>query len=825
MANTETPRRSFLFSFGLDRLGLVALKAPYVTAALIVLLTGLALLGVSRLRVDDSLSELFRTDTAEFRKYEQIDRRFPSSEYDVLVVVEGNALLARERLEVFRNLVIELQLTDGVGGLVSMLSARNPPDANGYAAPVVPDELPADNAAYADIVHALATNDIVKGKFLSESGDLALIVIALDRALVEERSARTVIGGIREVVDRELAGSGLTARLTGAPVMQLEIRNAVERDRLVYNGLGFLAGFAIAYLFFRRLSLTLIAVLGPTIAILWTLGVLGGLDFRLNLFINVITPLILVSGFSDSMHLVFAIRRDILAGADRIEAARNAVRDVAPACLLTAMNQAIALVSFAFAESALIRTFGLAALMAVFISYTAVAVVVPTLAALLVRREPAAAVDPHVREEGGVGVLQRLSDAVIGFVGARPHVFVAGGLLAVLVTGHAFFSLKPMYRLADQVPDREQALAATGSLDTKLTGANPVHVMVEWPGEGAGGAEGFGPIRLYEERTLAVIAEAHAILERQAGLGNVWSLDSLRQWLAATGDTGIETIRKYVGMLPEHLVRRFITADETAVLVTARLPDVDASEILPVVENIDRALEAVRARYPGYEISVTGLPAIAARNSAILIGELTWGLVADIFLVFVFLGIALRSLLVGVSSILPSLFPIFATGAILFYSGQGLQFASIVAITVAFSLAIDSTIHFLNRYRLEEQRLADEAEREAYAADDRGMYRLSIAAKDAEDATPDRAAEALARTAHHIGPAVILTTIVLALGLGVTMLSDLPSLRLFGELAAICLFASLVGQLVILPATIALYRRYFPERSDASAEAQPQPAE
>ena len=38
--------------------------------------------------------------------------------------------------------------------------------------------------------------------------------------------------------------------------MQLEIRNAVERDRLVYNGLGFLVGALIAYLFFRRLSLT-----------------------------------------------------------------------------------------------------------------------------------------------------------------------------------------------------------------------------------------------------------------------------------------------------------------------------------------------------------------------------------------------------------------------------------------------------------------------------------------------------------------------------------------------------------------------------------------
>lgn len=788
MADSSSPRRPFYAFLGIDKLGLVALRAPYMAAALIALISALALVGISRLSVDDSLSELFRTDTREFHQYEEIDRRFPSSEYDVLVVVEGKDLLSRAKLEAFRNAAIELQLTDGVQGLVSMLSARTIPDASGYAAPVVPDQLPEDPAAYAEVIHRLTDNDIVRGKFLSGDGELALMVIALDRAVVQERSAKTVIGGIKETVDRELQGSGLAAKLTGAPVMQLEIRNAVERDRLIYNGLGFAVGFVVAYLFFRRLSLTLIAVLGPSIAILWTLGVLGGLDFRLNLFINVITPLILVSGFSDSMHLVFAIRHDILAGVDRLEAARNAVREVAPACLLTALNQAIALVSFAFAESALIRTFGIASLMAVFISYTAVAVVVPTLAAIFVRREAPAPGHKADEEEGGVGFLQRLSDVVIGFVGRRPLIFTLLGLAAVLGTGHAFFALKPMYRLADQVPDKEQALAATGKLDQKLTGANPVHVMIEWKGgEGAGGA---APIGLFDEATLAVIREAHDILETQAGLGNVWSLESLRRWLAATGDTSIETVKKYVGILPTHLVRRFIAEDQAAVLVTARLPDIDASEILPVVEKIDRALDPVRKAHHGYEISVTGLPAIAARNSATLIGELTWGLVGDIFLVFIFLGIALRSFMVSVASVLPSLFPIFATGALLFYGGQGLQFASIVAITVAFSLAIDSTIHFLNRFRLEEDRLAATG--------------ASLA--------PDGGRAALARTAHHIGPAVILTTIVLTLGLGVTMLSDLPSLRLFGELASVCLFASLIGQLVILPATVALYRRYFPLR-------------
>ena len=164
-------------------------------------------------------------------------------------------------------------------------------------------------------------------------------------------------------------------------------------------------------------------------------------------------------------------------------------------------------------------------------------------------------------------------------------------------------------------------------------------------------------------------------------------------------------MKRYVGILPEHLVRRFIAKEENAVLVTGRLPDVDASEILPVVERIDKALEPVRKANPGYEIAVTGLPAIAARNSARLIGELNWGLVGDMFVIFIFLGIALRSVLAGVTSILPSLFPIFATGALLWATGEGLQFASIIAITVAFSLAIDSTIHFLNRFRLEEDRL------------------------------------------------------------------------------------------------------------------------
>ena len=69
-----------------------------------------------------------------------------------------------------------------------------------------------------------------------------------------------------------------------------------------------------------------------------------------------------------------------------------------------------------------------------------------------------------------------------------------------------------------------------------------------------------------------------------------------------------------------------------------------------------------------------------------------------------------------------------------------------------------------------------------------------------------------------IGPALVLTTIILAFGLGVTVLSDLPSLRLFGKLAALTLMAALIGDLVLLPASVLLARRVMQRFATPRAE-------
>jgi predicted RND superfamily exporter protein len=347
-----------------------------------------------------------------------------------------------------------------------------------------------------------------------------------------------------------------------------------------------------------------------------------------------------------------------------------------------------------------------------------------------------------------------------------PILTTAVALASFLFLGQAYLQLEPRYRLADQVPDREQALGATARIDQKLTGANPVHVMIEWK-TGAS---------LYDPGVIEVIAKAHEILEKQAGLGNVWSLESLRRWLKDAGDERIETVKRYVKVLPEHLVRRFIAKEENAVLVTGRLPDVDSSQILPVVEKVDRALDGLRQAHPDFRISVTGLPAIAARNSARMISQLNEALPLCVSFAALLLGLAFRSPFVALVSLLPGLYPVAFAGAVLRWTDGGLEFASVVALLVVFGLAIDSLIHFFNRLRLEE----------------RVEPRADIAIRNARVL---------------VGPAIILTTLVLAFGLGVTVFSDLPSLRIFGFVCGITLVASLVADLVFLPGLIMLVRK------------------
>ena len=567
----ETPRavKRRNLALGIERIGFFAPSHRALCALAFVVLCALAAIGFARVKVDDSLSQLFRSDTEEYKTYEEVTRRFPSNEFDVLIVIEGERLLERPSLQNLRELAIELQLLDGTRGLISIFSAREPPDNGLIPPPLFPTPLP-QGADYQRLLERVTANEIIRGKLLSPDGKLTLMVLALDPASTGPDRLTGVVGTIRKELTAHLAATGLKGELSGVPVMQLEIRNAIQRDRLIYNSLGFAAGCLIAVLFFRRLSFMLIAAGPPLAAILLALGALGWLDFRLNIFLNVMTPLIMVISFSDSMQLTFAARDRLLAGDDKVTAFRNALLIVGPACVLTHATAGVSFIALQFSASDLVRTFGEAGMIAVAIALVAVLLGVPLLGVLLIRNE-AGFVAAVRGMDGAIDMLRRTCGWIAIRMVARPGLYSLLSLIVVAVLSLGYAQLQPRYRLAEQVPDREQAVQASNRLDLKLTGANPFDVYIQLPPGGS----------IYAPETLALVSEVHALIEQQPGVGNVWSLDTLRRWLAEKAKkSDVETLKQYVELLPPYLTRRFISAEQDAEIVSGRVPDSDSSQLL-----------------------------------------------------------------------------------------------------------------------------------------------------------------------------------------------------------------------------------------------------
>jgi uncharacterized protein len=761
-------------ALGIERLGFFALSHRVLCAVALVVFCGLAAVGFTRLKVDDSLSQLFRSDTQDYKTYQEVTRRFPSNEFDVLIVVEGNKLLERDSLQKLREIATDLQLLDGTRGIISIFSAREPPPpGGGVPPPLFPSPLP-QGAEYQTLIQKVTANEIIRGKLLSDDQKLTLMVLALDPAAVAPGRLDGVIAEVRKTLATNLAGTGLHGELSGVPVMQLEIRNAIEADRLIYNTLGFAIGCLIAVIFFRRVSFMIIAAAPPLAAILLALGALGWLDFKLNMFLNVMTPLIMVISFSDSMQLTFAARDRLIAGDNKVAAFRNSLLIVGPACVLTHATAGVSFIALQFSSSDLIRTFGEAGLIVVAIALFVVLLGVPLLGVLLIRNESNFA-DSVRGMDRALDVLRRFCSWIALRMVARPGLYSFISLVVVIGLSFGYAQLTPRYRLADQVPDRETAVKASQRLDVKLTGANPFDVYIQFP-QGAS---------LYAPETLQVIDEVHTLLEHEKGVGNVWSLETLRRWLAEKlGKSDVATLKAYVDLLPNYLTRRFLSAEQNAVIVSGRVPDSDASRLLPIVDDVDHQLDAIRAKHPGYKIGVTGLSVISARNSALMIDKLSRGLTIEIAFVAAFIGIAFRSPVVMLISVLPGLFPIVLAGTVLWLTGQGLQFASVIALTVSFGLGLSATIHFLNRLQI-------------------------------EDIDPNPAI-GVERATILVGPPLILTSAVLACGLAMTVLSSLPSLRIFGWLSAFAMVAALAADLLMLrPIAMFLSRvvRHFSHRS------------
>ncbi|MEW6079997.1 MAG: MMPL family transporter [Thermodesulfobacteriota bacterium] len=146
----------------------------------------------------------------------------------------------------------------------------------------------------------------------------------------------------------------------------------------------------------------------------------------------------------------------------------------------------------------------------------------------------------------------------------------------------------------------------------------------------------------------------------------------------------------------------------------------------------------------------------------------------------VMMCLALGSIRVGLLSMIPNLAPVFVTLGFMGLTGIPLDYVKLLIASIAIGIAVDDTLHFLLRYRLEFWRTRD------YQA-------------------------ALNASLNDVGRAVFITTLVLLAGFATNLFSVMNSFVEFGYLTLITLSVAALADYFLTPALIIVTRAFGPE--------------
>ena len=145
----------------------------------------------------------------------------------------------------------------------------------------------------------------------------------------------------------------------------------------------------------------------------------------------------------------------------------------------------------------------------------------------------------------------------------------------------------------------------------------------------------------------------------------------------------------------------------------------------------------------------------------------------------------MRSWRVAAVAMIPNLLPVvFCLGA-MGWSGIPVNLTTALMLSVTFGIAVDDTLHYLWRFR------------EALA--DSGDYRV-----------------AMVTTHAGVGRACVFTTVVIAGGFWILVLSEFLPTAYFGGLVGFTMLATLAADLVLLPALLTTLRPFRSEKGTAA---------
>ncbi|MHC4181943.1 MAG: efflux RND transporter permease subunit [Planctomycetota bacterium] len=771
----------------MEQIAGIILKYRILFFILIGLLTGFFGYFARQASTDNSIEVWLNEGDPKLDYYHDFIEKFGDEEF-LIIAVNDASIFSSEGIKLVDSIAKELEKLEGVKNVTSLASVFK----DKLSSPYFKDILKKSRGKkVVDVFkEEIMSDHMYLNNVISGDGKTTAIIATVEKSSPESRmklvnESRGIITSTRNALGQEALPKDFY--LAGPSIVNAELDRMSQRDIRVFMPIMFAVAFVILVILFRNFSGVLIPILTISINTIWAVGLFVIFHNKMNMVSSMLTPLVFIISLATTVHILNRFYQEVTISKDRQRNVLETVKSIGIPCFLTCTTTSIGFLSLMVSDVTPVKNTGIFIAAGIMMSFFVCITLVPGILSLF----------PVLgsRTSGNVSEDEKLGDekpgdekpgnaevsGMSGFVGS----FVKKNTLwifvfSIIFVGFAIYGItriKVESNIFESFPENSEISRSTAYIENNLMGLLPIEIAIN--AVDTGGI--FQPEVLDKMETLQdylkelpEVTTSMSVADYVRKLNKLLGKDKSNNQ-AVTQQKAIDYV-KLASLHGDSIVKSLYTSDNNEGRVSVRMKNVGSSRYQEIVSGIE---QFIKSNVPvSIGCTITGIVPLLMDMQGYLVESQIKTFTLAFILIFICITLLLKSLRIGMISMIPNLIPITVTLGVMGYLDIRLDVATIMIASVAIGISVDDTIHFLYRFKKE--------------------FRIDM-----------NHYLAIKRTLSGVGRALVFTTVVATCGFLIFCLSSFKPIQYFGLLTGVTMVTALVADIFILPSCILLFKPKF----------------
>ena len=721
---------------------------------------------VNQLKMNFSIEQLFALNDPAVDRYFEFLEEFEREDNLILLLYECDDPFSYHNLVLNQKLIQNFESIIGIHKVTSLSNLEIFTDGDDELLRPVYPYIPQSTDSLKEAKNRILSSPLVRQTLISNDGSLASIAIELHDVFNNHDLREKIINEI----DVKQNTVDWTWHQAGIPILRTRYVQLMVSDTIRFLIPVALMIIILFTVIFRSWPALIIPMLIIIMVVIWTMGLMAALNIDFNIMTYIIPTLLMIIGIGDSVHFLVKYYGTLAMVDDKREALYQTIEKIGTAIFLTSLTTSIGFGSLLRSNILIVRQFGTMTAAGVMFAFILTITFLPAMLMLL-KQTPAKKLKSYT-----VGFRIKLLNRLVKIVRVYPKQIIIFTLVVIVICIFGSFQINPHNSLMDDLKPGTTLYDDMMLSEEKMGSILPLEIIVSIKESNSAEIKDIKDPKFL--RNLDLLQQYVSSIE---DVGKMVSMaDYIKEFNRAMndGDNEFYSIPHTRSAIAQTILiygdefNSLVNFDYTKARISGRVKDIDSRRATEIINDINNYIMIHMPNYINVEITGTTFLALATNNY--LVNDLITSFMAAFILITVLMTILFKSLPITLISIIPNTIPMLAMAAIMGYFDILLRPPTAMAFAVAFGIAVDDTIHYLTRFRME-------------------LPALGWHYRDAND-----------KTIMTTGLAMMTTTGILVAGFLIVIFSSFRPTADFGLLAATTIFVALIIDLTFLPALLGL---------------------